>query len=359
MRPWSATRSPIPGDAADRRRRDVALNDGTTITGGTLSIGSSGELDIETGANGPSYPDATLDDVSVSNSGTMYVGATTPGAILTLDDGTTITGGALSIGSSGALDIETGANGPSYPDATLDDVSVSNSGTVYVGATTPGAILTLDDGTTITGGALSIGSSGALDIETGADGPSYPDATLDDVSVSNSGTVYVGATTPGAILTLDDGTTIAGGALSIGSSGALDIETGADGPSYPDATLDDVSVSNSGTVYVGATTLGAILTLDDGTTITGGALSIGSSGALDIETGADGPSYPDATLDDVSVSNSGTVYVGATTPGAILTLDDGTTITGGALSIGSSGRSTSRPAPTVPAIPTPRSTASV
>ena len=144
---------------------------------GTLTIGSAGELGIETGANGPNYPDATLDGVTVIDNGAIDVGATTSGAILQLDDGTTVYGsgtGTLTIGSAGTLDVETGANGPSYPGATLDGVTVIDNGAIDVGATTSGAILLLDDGTTIYGGMLSIGSSSELDIETGSDGPGIP-----------------------------------------------------------------------------------------------------------------------------------------------------------------------------------------
>ena len=51
-----------------------------------------------------------------------------------------------------------GSNGPSYG-ATLDDVHVSNSGAIDIGATSWGAVLMLDDGTSITGGTLTIGSA--------------------------------------------------------------------------------------------------------------------------------------------------------------------------------------------------------
>src|SRR6185437_5636553 len=78
------------------------------------------------------------------------------GAVLTLDDDTGITGGALTVGHGSMLEIATGTHGAG---ATLHrvDVDVFNTGTVQVDG---GATLALDGGS-ITGGALTI--SGALD----------------------------------------------------------------------------------------------------------------------------------------------------------------------------------------------------
>ena len=79
---------------------------------------------------------------------------------MTLDDGTTISGaGTLSIGAHGALDIAEGpegAVGNGNPDATLDGVAVTNNGAINIDPTGSGAILMLDEDTTITGG-LAVG----------------------------------------------------------------------------------------------------------------------------------------------------------------------------------------------------------
>ena len=301
----------------------LLLDDGTTITSGNLAIGSGSTLDIEKGTAGPG---ATLDGVTVGNGGTIDVGATASGAVLTLDDDTVISNGNLAIGNNSTLDIEKGATGPG---ATLDGVTVGNGGTIDVG-TSSVATLLLDDGTTITGGNLAIGSNGTLDIEKGATGPG---ATLDGVTVGNGGTIDVGATASGAVLTLDNGTVISNGKLTIGGNSTLDIAKGTAplGPGAPDATLDGVTVGNGGTIDVGTASVATLL-LDDGTTIAGGNLATGYNGTLDIEKGATGPG---ATLDGVTVGNGGMIDVGATASGAVLTLDDDTVISNGNMTIGS------------------------
>ena len=294
------------------------------------------------------HPDATLDGVIVQaldNTSTIEVGSSTSGAILTLDDGTNISNATLTVGSGSTLDIEAGSNGLG---ATLDGTSVNNSGTVRVDSPIlPTTTLTLDDGTTIAGGALSIGSQGVLDIEVGSNGQGNngADATLDGVQVTNSGSIFVEPTTSGAILTLDDGTTILGGKLTVGNdgSGVLDIEIGNSpgGPAnfwgfpdsnFPDATLDGVKVINNGTIDVGLSASGAIVALDDGTTISGGEMNIGGNDILEVVSGSNGAG---ATLDNVYVSNSGAIQVGVVTEGdPTLTLKNGTTIIDGTLSIG-------------------------
>ena len=162
-------------------------------------------------------------------------------AILTLDDDTLITGGTMTIGSSGTLDIVTGSLGSGYG-ATLDGVTVTSSGAIDVDPTVQGlasgAILTLDDGASINGGTLTIGSADTVEVVYGSENVG---ATLDNVSVTNSGTIQVGNTTAGdPTLTLEDGTTINGGTLAIGSGDRVDIEVGPN--NGLGATLDGVNV---------------------------------------------------------------------------------------------------------------------
>ena len=298
----------------------LALNGGT-FTGGTITDNGLVE----------STASATLDGVGVSGAGSIDVGTTTTGVILTLDDGTGIASSKLIFGdSSDTVDVESGG-------ATLDGVSVSGGGSIDVGTTTTGVILTLDDGTTVSGGKLTIGSAGVLDIEVGpqgqggANGPGNPDATLDGVKLINSGTIDVDPAASGAILMLDDGTTITGGALHIGGKGEVYVQD--NGASFG-ATLDGVAVTNDGSLEIGAPTAGSTLFLDGGTTISGGTLTLHQTGdAVDVETGGVNHSGPDATLDGVTVNNIGTIEVGLSTSGAILALDDGTTVTSVALRV--------------------------
>jgi fibronectin-binding autotransporter adhesin len=278
--------------------------DGTTIHDGDLV--NSGLLQVE------SVYGATLDGVAVDNTdGTIAVDSeTSPDLVtLTLDDGTVITNGDLSIGSIGVLEVSSVAG------ATLDGVSVDNAGLVQIDG---GSTLLLDDGTTITGGNLT--NAGTLQVE------SVDGATLDDVSVDNSGgTIAVDGETSADSVTLylSDGTTVAHGDLSIGSVGILDVSSDAG------AALDDVYVNNSGTIQVEQD---STLLLEDGTTISGGDLV--NSGTVQVET------VEGAILDGVSVDNDGgTIAVDDETSLETVTLllEDGTTVTDGDLVIGSVG----------------------
>ena len=162
---------------------------------------------------------------------------------------------------------------------------------------------------------MSVGFGSALDIEVGpggqggADGATYPDGTLDGVAVANNGVIDVDLMASGAILGLDDGATILGGTLTIGTSegngsGTVDIELGPNDITNPDARFDGVTVNNYGVIEVGQSTSATLLL--DNTTVYSGILAIGSQtngnyGTLDIEAGTNGPG---ATLDGVTVYSS-------------------------------------------------------
>ena len=183
----------------------------------------------------------------------------TGAAVLLVDDGTSITGGAMTIGTAGEFVVE--HNDTSNPDATLDDVSVTDSNATEGIDVTSGAILTLDGGTVISGGTLTVDLGGVLEV-TNATG-----ATLDDVIVDDDGTgtgANAGIDVASGVLTLDGGTQIQGGGpfadrgtLTVASSGELQI-TGTG------AALDGVNVTdlNPGTSNSGIDVSGAILTLE-------------------------------------------------------------------------------------------------
>jgi hypothetical protein len=262
----------------------------TTTTGTFVWNSGTGSWDTPGSWNPGSVPAAPV-DIVIINSGTVTYNDTyslselivEPGATLIIAGGSlavgtiydygniefggdppTIIGGTLSV--SGTFDVENGTG-------TLDGVTVTNTGTIEVGATTT-ATLVLDGGTTISGGNLTLGTGATLDVEDG------PGATLNGVTVTNSGaTIEVGVTTTGATLTLEDGTKVTGGTLTIGSGSTLDIEKGAGGPG---ATLDGVSVTDNGVIDVGTSST-ATLTLAGTDTITGGSGSeVDNSGAIDV-----------------------------------------------------------------------------
>jgi hypothetical protein len=317
-------RNQIELDLSGMVAATLLLDGGTTVTGGTLVFGQATDiLDIE----GPIG--ATLDNVDVSGGGAIEVGVTTTGATLTLDGGSTVTDGTMTLGASpggvGTLDVE-GAAGAALNGVTVTAAALAD--TIEIGQTGT-AKLTLEGGASVAGGSVTIGGGGTLAVvKTGA--PSSGDATLDGVAVTDSGAVTVGTTASGATLVLDDGTSIGGGGKLIinNASSTLDIEHVAG--TAPDATLDGITVTNHGEIELDVITNPVTLLLDGGTTVTGGTLVFGQTAdVLHIE----GPTG--ATLDNVDLSGGGAIDIGVTTTGAVLTLDGGSTVTGGTISIAS------------------------
>jgi fibronectin-binding autotransporter adhesin len=276
------------GTITNKSGGTIDLTGSATLTGGALK--NSGQVNL-IGSN-------VLEGETVTNTSTGAVSVT---GVLLLELGASIIGGKLS--NSGTVQIETSAG------ATLDGVTVDNtSGTIAVDTDqSPPAKLTLDDGTTITKGTLTIGIAGTLEVSTGFG------ATLSGVSVDSSGKIQVDG---GSALTLES-TTIAGGLLS--NRGTVHIETAAG------ATFDGVNVDNAyGTIQVDTDqSPPAKLIVDDGTTISNGTLAVGINGTLEVS------SNVGATLSGVDIENSGLVEIDA---GSVLALS-GTTITGGAVSI--------------------------
>src|SRR5205814_1260905 len=115
------------------------IENGALTNSGTLTVAGSGN---------------TLDSETVTNTDAhITIGS---GATLTLD-ATTITGGDLA--NEGTLHIE-GAG----TTTTLDGVTVSGGGTIQVDFAGSKVTLALGNGSSITGGLISIGSSGVLDL---------------------------------------------------------------------------------------------------------------------------------------------------------------------------------------------------
>src|SRR6202035_3924820 len=182
----------------------------------------------------------------------IEIGAhTTSGLILTLDDGSSIKNGTLTIAGGSTLDVESSTG------ATLDGVTVTGAtgptaSLIEIGAhTTSGSILTLDDGTSIKDGTLTIAGGSTLDVE------SSGGATLDGVTVTGAtgptaSLIEIGAhTTSGSILTLDDGTSIKDGTLTIAGGSTLDVE------SSGGATLDGVTVTGTASPTASLIEIGA------------------------------------------------------------------------------------------------------
>ena len=239
--------------------------DGTPIANEIAYIGAGKQVDLDSQSALPSPTTGMKVDIDggqLNASGVALDGMTfdvVNAGVLDLADGTTISNGLVTLGSGATLGVETLAG------ATLDGVTVDGfnanetpASSIVVGALGP-STLTLDDGTTIIDGTLTIGGGSTLHIEAGLH--SGLGATLDGVTVNDAGNVQVDlATQLPTTLTLDDGTTIAGGGtgtMVIGSSGTLDIVNGGSQDSNgADATLDGVAVTNNGTIDVDPTASG-------------------------------------------------------------------------------------------------------
>ncbi|WP_407157926.1 VCBS domain-containing protein [Bradyrhizobium sp. STM 3557] len=230
----------------------LALTD-ATITGGTVH--NSGEIDVvgdstldgsavDGGAimiGGPAWQDGGGDDVRTV---ALFEGEQVP-VTLTLKNGVVVTDGDLAIGPYSILDVATAGG------ATLSGVNVTNCGAIDVDAK---SVLVLAH-SSIGGGDLV--NAGTVHVETNAA------STFDNVDIDNgaAGAIVVdddGGTPVPSTLVLDGDTTIAGGTISIGMAGTLEIHGIA-------VTLSDTHVDNAGTFTVDS---GAILDLA-GTSVTG------------------------------------------------------------------------------------------
>ena len=196
---WSTGSPPNAGDVAEIASGTVQISSGLTLDNNAITIDSGAVIDI----------------------------TVTSGDIVTFDDGTTISGGGsgtLTVNSQSTLDVEAGGGSGD----TLEDVTVNNSGAIDVGLVNSGAVLTLDDNTSVTGGTITVYSGNSLHVENGTTGASSVTVTLDDVNVDlhNSGTIQVEIIPPGGSsaatidLQLTSGSIVNGGTLSIGGAGA-------------------------------------------------------------------------------------------------------------------------------------------
>ena len=315
------------GDFKDHSTISNTINGTIDVTGGTLNvqvdIANSGKVTVETNAK-LTLGSAAIDGGTVTNNGEIDL---TGNAVL--KNGVLGNSGQIHVSGTGnALDkenvtanhiLEVLAGGALLLD--LGTTIANAGGNVTVDGT---ATLTLDSAS-IDGGTVTDKANGIIDLagnavlkngvlgNAGQINVSGTGNALDGETVTNTGGVFVDHT---GVLTLDLGTSIAGGILT--NTGLVQIESAAG------ATLDGVQVNNdAGTIQIDTISFDGKLIVDDGTTITGGTLTIGSLGLFEVKTG---PTGPGATLDGVTVDNSGVVQVDT---GAVLDLTGGTTITGG------------------------------
>jgi hypothetical protein len=289
-----------------------------TITGGSFAITTGAGLTIDQGSTVSdtelvlNVASLTLNDVTIDNT---VIANDSSGGTVELTGQVLVTGGAI----ENALQVDVSGAGNVF-----DDVTVSN---VRAGTIDVTGVLKLENGTAIHDGTLN--NSGTIDVETSGG------ATLDGVSVDNSGgTIEVDdSSSPATVtLTLDDGTTISHGDVTIGDIGILEVSGEAG------AALYDVTVDNSGVIQLDE---GSKLVLD-GSTVNGGAITDNGTIVIDKSKTL---KLNGVALSGGRINNSGTVEITGSgsiendlfaNAAAVLLIDagktltlDGTTITGG------------------------------
>ena len=344
---------------SDGSNGNIAAYDGSTlqlaanvtITGGDVTIGTASDttdaLLIGGGGN------ATLDGVAAANYGTITVDS---GALLTLEDNMTVTGGQLIVGNSATVYIEKSVTS-STATVTLSGVNVTlqNSSTIHVdisgGPTSAATVdLALTGGSVVNGGTLSIGGAGEVEIGSGG-------ATFDGgLTVSNQGSISVtsgtltlaGATVEGGTITnngtievnanstIDGGAAVNGGTVTVDSGATLTFGNG----SLDSGTLNNVSVTDHGAITIASgetlTIGGSSNTITSGSSATstidnsgtfalansatvtlsgvqiGGNITVGINATLTVGTASSG-NATGATFDGGTVTNNGTIAVSSAT----------------------------------------------
>ncbi|MGJ7509585.1 autotransporter-associated beta strand repeat-containing protein [Variovorax sp. GT1P44] len=247
---------------------------GTTITAGTLQLGSGGTAGSITGNvtdNGVlafNRSDTVAFAGTISGSGSVHQmgGTTVLSAANTYTGGTTISGGTVSVGADANLGAAAGG-------LTLDGGTLESTASF---TTARGVTITGNNGTVQTDAGTTLTTTGAV-AGTGA------------FTKNGAGTLVLAADN-----TYAGGTTIGAGTLQLGSGGTTGSITGnvTDNGvlafNRSDAIAFAGSISGSGAVNqmgAGATTLTAANTYTGGTTITAGTLQLGNGGTTGSITG--------------------------------------------------------------------------
>ncbi len=275
------------GTLTDRGTFDLtgsaALQNGTLTNVGHVNVSGTGNAIDDENITNPGTIEVLKSGALTLDHGTTIAGGgiidVTAGATLTLNDAT-ITGGTLD--SSGTVDVE-GSSG-----ARLDGVTVIGTGTIQVDASGATATtLTLQNGTTMTGGKLAVGSVGTLAVN------STGGAALKGVSITNDNSIEIFAA---SLLALAAGTTVVNKAtVTVDGTGTLALN---------DASISGGTIADSGLVHV--TGDSAI----DSADLSGGQVTVDGGHAL--------------TLDNVTVSYTS---FDDTAPGVIIQVDGGDRLT--------------------------------
>ncbi|CCD91116.1 conserved hypothetical protein [Bradyrhizobium sp. ORS 375] len=291
------------GDVTNEAGGTIALTGQAAIGGGTIDNFGT----IAVSGSGNAFEDETI---SNANAAALTIAL---GGVLSLS-GTSVAGGT--IGNDGTIAVigDSSIDGSAVEGGTLligDSSGENGSGNIRLVSTENGlpetpftpVTLTVQGGATLHGTAIGIDPGSVLEVASAAG------AVMTTVSISNSGTVKVDQD---ALLQLEDSTIIGGDLVN---RGVVHVETAAA------TTFDGVTIDNAGGQIIiddeGDSPVPSTLVLDGHTSLTGGVLSVGIAGTLEI-------SGSGVTLSDMHVGNSGVFTVDVD---ALLSLA-GTTVSG-------------------------------
>jgi hypothetical protein len=244
---WSDAAVPGASDQA-AIAANVNFSSSSSFTVGSLIVAAGDTLNVEAGTLTLSANGSSLDGTINAQGGTFA-----------LDGSLSISNTGELIATGGALDLAGDINNGNF-------ISADNGSEIVLGT---------QNGVTITGGNLDIGTSDILSIN------QQDSATLDDVLVYNQGAIDVGTAVSGT-LTLTDGTTITGD-LTIGSAGTVNITSGVNSAilTFDGVTVTDDDTSPSSLDIESGATLSVV---GETTTFTGdGALTL--AGTLQVSGG--------------------------------------------------------------------------
>ena len=249
----------------------------TTNDGVTLNTKNAGPVDI-TGSTIDSEEkvkiskatSATLDDVTITRSGKLLIEkvdeiSATNADITTNNDGVTLdaeSAGPVDITGS-TIDSEGATEIPAATRATLDDVTITDTGKLSVTADeisgTNADITTNNDGVTLdaeSAGPVDITGS-TVDSEGATEISAATKATLDGVTITRTGKLLIEkvdeiSATNADITTNNDGVTLdaeSAGPVDITGS-TIDSEGATEIPAATEATLDDVTITGNGKLLI-------------------------------------------------------------------------------------------------------------
>ena len=275
---------------------DVVTGGSFTISNGIISIAATGT--VETTGSGT----LTIDPSTINNAGTLEANGapldlvddivTNSGELLATGGGTLVLAGDTIINITATATVEVGAG------STLELESATISG----GIVTVDGLLDSTGNSAIDSAAISIASTGTLEVTSGT-------LTIDPGSINNSGTLLA---TGGGTLVLNDNVT------NITATAMVEVDAG--------STLELESATISG----GIVTVGGLLGSTGNSAIDGAAISIASTGTLEVTSGT-------LTIDPGSITNSGTLAANGGTldvVGAISGSGSATISGGGTLELG-------------------------